>query len=141
MVVLMLVGVAHADNNKALKHYAGKIVISPDEPPSTVDELPAFLDANLTKDNAYDLIKGPPWPFHLVVILPKDYKTVTLVVTDIDPKHPDPLLSIAMSPASRVVIAHVEATEAAGFASEKTYRVQMRVGKTVVAKCQLKLRP
>jgi hypothetical protein len=137
----MLVGAAHADSNKALKPYAGKLVISPDEPPATLDELPAFLKANLTKDNAYDLIKGPPWPFHLVAILPKDYKTVTLVVTDSDPKHPDPLISIGMSPNSRIVIAHVEATEAAGFASEKTYRVELRAGKTVVAKCQLKLRP
>ena len=46
-----------------------------------------------------------------------------------------------MSPRSRIVIAHVEATEAAGFASEKMYRVELRAGKTVVAKCQLKLRP
>jgi hypothetical protein len=138
----MLVGVAHADD-KALKPYVGKLVISPDEPPATLDELPAFLKANLTKDSAYDLIKGPPWPFHLVAVLPKDYKTVTLVVTDTDPKHPDPLLAIAMTPASRIVIAHVEATEAAGFANEKTYRVQLRAGspQRVVAKCQLKLRP
>jgi hypothetical protein len=137
LVVLMLVGAAHGDSNKALKPYAGKLVISPDEPPATLDELPAFLKANLTKDNAYDLIKGPPWPFHLVGVLAKDYKTVTLVVLD----GKTALISIELSPARRIVIAHAEATEAAGFANEKTSRVELRAGKTVVAKCQLKLRP
>jgi hypothetical protein len=133
-ILLMLVGFARAD---ALKPYAGRVVISPDAPPASVDELPAFLKANVTKDNAYDLIKGPPWPFHLVGVLAKDYKTVTLVVLD----GKTALISIDLSPAHRIVIAHAEATEAAGFASEKTYRIELRAGKTVVAKCQLKLRP
>ena len=133
-ILLMLVGLASAD---ALKPYAGKVVISPDSPPANVDELPAFLKANVTKDNSYDLIKGPPWPFHLVGVLPKDYKTVTLVVLD----GKTALISIDLTPARRIVIAHTEATEAAGFANEKTYRVELRAGKTVVAKCQLKLRP
>ena len=133
-ILLMLVGFASAD---ALKPYAGKVVISPDAPPASVDELPAFLKANVTNDNTYDLIKGPPWPFHLVGVLPKDYKTVTLVVLD----GKTALISIDLSPSRRIVIAHAEATEAAGFANEKTYRVELRAGKTVVAKCQLKLRP
>jgi hypothetical protein len=133
-ILLLLVGFASAD---ALKPYAGRVVVSPDTPPANVDELPAFLKANATKDNAYDLIKGPPWPFHLVGVLPKDYKTVTLVVLD----GKTALISIDLSPAHRIVIAHAEATEAAGFANEKTYRVELRAGKTVVAKCQLKLRP
>jgi hypothetical protein len=133
-ILLLLVGFARAD---ALKPYAGKVVISPDAPPANVDELPAFLKANVTSDNAYDLIKGPPWPFHLVGVLAKDYKTVTLVVLD----GKTALISIDLTPARRIVIAHAEATEAAGFANEKTYRVELRAGKTVVAKCQLKLRP
>lgn len=135
-ILLLLVGLAHADDT-ALKPYAGRVVISPDTPPANVDELPAFLKANATKDNAYDLIKGPPWPFHLVAVLPKDYKTVKLVVL----AGKTALISIDLSPARRIVIAHTEATEAAGFANEKTYRVELRAGKTVVAKCQLKLRP
>lgn len=134
IMLLGLVGFARAD---ALKPYVGKVVISPDTPPANVDELPAFLKANFVKDNAYDLIKGPPWPFHLVGVLPKDYKTVTLVVLD----GKTALISIDLAPARRIVIAHTEATEAAGFANEKTYRVELRAGKNVVAKCQLKLRP
>ncbi len=137
-ILLMLAtgSIASADT---LKPYAGKVVISPDSPPASVDELPAFLKANVTKDNAYDLIKGPPWPFHLVGVLAKDYKTVTLVVLD----GKTALISIDLTPVRRVVIAHTEATEAAGFANEKTYRVELRAGspQRVVAKCQLKLRP
>ena len=135
-LLLVLLGIAHADD-KALRPYAGRIVISPDSPPTSVDELPAFLKANATSDNTYDLIKGPPWPFHFAAILKKDYKSVTLVVSDGKTQ----LISISLTPARRIVLAQVEATEAAGFASEKMYRVELRAGKTIVAKCQLKLRP
>lgn len=135
-LMVLLVGLAHADD-KALKPYVGRVVISPDVPPTSVDELPGFLKANATPDNAYDLIKGPPWPFHLAAVLPKDYKSVTLVVSEGKTE----LISIDLTPARRVVIAHAEATVAAGFANEKTYSVQLRAGKKVLAACKLKLRP
>jgi hypothetical protein len=135
-LLLVLLGIAHADD-KALKPYAGKIVISPDAPPTSIDELPTFLKANATTDNTYDLIKGPPWPFHFAAVLTKDYKSVTFVVSEGKTE----LISIALTPARRIVLAHAEATVAAGFANEKTYVVQLRAGKKVLASCKLKLRP
>jgi hypothetical protein len=114
-------------------------VISPDTPPGTLDELPGFLKANLSKDNAYDLIKGPPWPFHMVGVLAKDAKQVTLQVADKADKKLAPLLSIDLTPMRRIVIAHTEATIAASFAANKTYVVRLLSGKTVLAKSELTL--
>jgi len=129
-----------AKGAKGLDVYAGKLVISPDTPPTVADELVAFLKANITKDASYDLIKGPPWPFHLVAVLAKDQKQVTLVVADKDDKKLTPLISIDLVPAHRLVIAHSEATVAAGFAARKTYVVRLLAGKTVLAKSELTLR-
>ena len=69
-VVLGLVATAWAGD--ALKPYVGRIVISPEVPPSAASELPAYLAANQVKENEYDLLKGPPWPMHLVGVLPKN---------------------------------------------------------------------
>jgi hypothetical protein len=141
-MMVLVTSLAAADPpkaDKALKPYAGKLVISPDTPPATLDELPAFLKGNHSKDNAYDLIKGPPWPFHLVGVLAKDAKKVTLTVADKADKQLAPLLSIELTPMRKVVIAHAEATVAAGFAANKTYVVRLSSGKTVLAKSELTL--
>jgi hypothetical protein len=140
MVVVALVAPARADKaDKTFKPYAGRLVISPDTPPATLDELPGFLQFNLAKDNAYDLVKCPPWPFHMVGVLAKDAKKVTLVVADKADKKLTPLLSIELTPMRKIVIAHSEATIAAGFAANKTYVVRLLNGKTVLAKSELTL--
>jgi hypothetical protein len=126
-------------SDKPFKPFVGKVVLSPDTPPGTLDELPAFLKINLSKDNAYDVTKGPPWPFHLVGVLAKDLKKVTLVIADKDDKKLTPLLSIDLKPMRKIVIAHAEATIAAGFAANKTYVVRLMNGKSVLAKSELKL--
>ena len=126
-------------SEKPWRPYVGKLVISPDTPPGTLDELPAFLKINLSKDNSYDITKGPPWPFHLVGVIAKDLKKVTLVIADKDDKKLTPLLSIELKPMRKIVIAHAEATIAAGFAAQKTYVVRLMNGKTVLAKSELKL--
>jgi len=121
-VLLGLVATAHAGD--ALAPYAGRIVISPEAPPSV----------------EYDLIKGPPWPMHLVGVIPRAVtKPLTLVVIDkADPKQP--LLTFEVTSKKRIVIAHSEATIAAGFAVGKTYVVRLMLGKTVLAKATLALR-
>lgn len=130
---------APAKPDKAFSPYVGRLVISPDTPPATLDELPGFLKANLTKDNTYDLIKGPPWPFHMVGVLAKDVKQVTLQVADKTDKKLTPLLSIDLTPMRRIVIAHSEATREANFAANKTYVVRLLAGKTVLARSELTL--
>jgi len=143
VVTLVLASAASAGtpgaSEKPFKPYVGKLVISPDTPPGTLDELPAFLKINLSKDNSYDATKGPPWPFHLVGVLAKDMKAVTLVIADKDDKKLTPLLSIDLKPMRKIVIAHAEATIAAGFAAQKTYVVRLMNGKTVLARSELKL--
>ena len=75
-----------------------------------------------TKDDAYDLIKGPPWPLHLVAVLAKDPggKKVSLVFADKADKALTPIETIEVSSRRRIVIAKTEATIAAGFAAGKT---------------------
>lgn len=140
-----------------LKPFAGKLVISPDAPPTESSELPKYLKANLTTDGSYPIVKGPPWSVHIVGVLAKDAKQVTLVVTEkVDkpgkpakdatpsdkPAAATPLVSIELVPKRRVVMAHTDATVAAGFANGKTYAVKLlgSDGKTVLAKCELVLR-
>ena len=124
-----------------LKPYVGRIVISPETPPTAASELPAYLAANAVKTNEYDLIKGPPWPMHLVGVIPKDVtKPLTLVITDKSDKTQTPLLSTEVSSKQRIMVAHTEATIAAGFAATKTYLVRLMLGKTVLAKAELTLR-
>lgn len=143
-LLLVLGGPARADRkaDKALGPYAGKIVISPDTPPTTLDELPAFLAANKTQDDSYDLIKGPPWPLHLVAVLAKDPggKKVSLVFADKADKALTPIETIEVSSRRRIVIAKTEATVAAGFEAGKTYVVRVLLGKTVLARAELRLR-
>jgi hypothetical protein len=141
VVIVLLAALAHADE-KALRVYDGQIVISPDPAPANVDELHAYLKANATKDRHYELIKGPPWEINLVGMLAKDPGTspVTLVFWDAADKKRTPVQSIEVSSKRRVVIARTTATTAAGFEPEKTYVVELMLGKVSLAKAQLKLR-
>ncbi len=141
VTVLLLVGlVGTARAGDPLKPFVGRIVMSPDAPPTAASELPAYLAANAVKGDGYDLIKGPPWPMHLVGVIPRDVaKPITLVITDkADPKQV--LLSTEVSSKQRIVVAHTEATIAAGFAAGKTYVVRLMLGKTVQARAELTLR-
>lgn len=131
-----------AEKAKSLKPFTGKLVISPDAPPAGSDDLPGYLKGNLSADGAYDLIKGPPWPFHVTVVLAAPTKSVTLAIADkADPKAP-PLLTAVITPANgnKLVLAHAEATVAAGFAASKTYVVTLVAGKKHLAKSELTLR-
>ncbi len=139
VVLLGLVATAHAGD--PLKPYVGRIVVSPEAPPSVNTELPAYLAANAVKGDEYDLIKGPPWPMHLVGVIARDEKKpLVLVVTDkADPKAA-PLVTFEVTSKQRMVIAHTEATIAAGFAAGKSYTVRLLRGKTVLAKATIVLR-
>jgi hypothetical protein len=135
VLVVLVAGRASADE---LKAFAGKLVISPDAPPTESSELPKYIRANLTKDATYPIVKGPPWSMHIVAVLAKDVKSVTLTIGEKGSK--EPLVSTELVPVRRVVIAHTEATIAAGFANNKTYDVRLVSGKTVLAKAQLEIR-
>jgi hypothetical protein len=142
-LVLVLLGTLASADEKALRAYDGQIVISPDPAPANIDELHAYLKANATKDRHYELIKGPPWEINLVGMLAKDPGTspVSLVFWDAADKQRTPVQSIEVPSKRRVVIARTTATTAAGFELEKTYVVELRLGKLSLAKATLKLRP
>ena len=125
-----------------LKPYAGRLVFSPDAPPTQLDEMPAYLKANAVKENSYDVLKGPPWAFHLVVVLAKDPGTrpLSLVFADKDDKKLTAMHTVEVRAQKKLVIAASEATIAAGFAAGKTYVVRLMQGKTVLAKADLHLR-
>lgn len=95
----------------------------------------------MATDSHYELVEGPPWPLHLVAVLGKRVKQVTLVVFATDePKHA-PLLSVPLTPAQgTLVMAHAEAIAAAGFAVRTTYVVQIVAGKKSIARAELRLR-
>jgi hypothetical protein len=139
--VANVANVATAKTGDALKPYIGRIVISPETPPTAASEIPAYLAANVVKGDEYDLIKGPPWPMHLVGVIPRDVaKPIKLVITDKADKKLAPLLEFDVSSKQRIVVAHTEATIAAGFAAGKTYVVRLMLGKTVLARSELTLR-
>ena len=134
LAVLAFVSTAHAD---LAKEYAGRIVISPDPPPTIASELPAYIKANAVKDDAYDVIKGPPWEVNLVGFLSADVKTkVSLELVDGD----KPLHVLDVSAKKRLVLATTKLTTAAGFEANKTYVIRLVAGKRVLAKAQLHLR-
>lgn len=135
----LLVASARADTAKT---YAGQIVISPDPTPTAAGELAAYLAANAVKGGHYELIKGPPWEVHLVGVLAKDpgARPVTLIVTDASDAKAAPLLTTELTATRRIVIASTTATIAAGFAANKTYALRLVLGKTVLAKAELRLR-
>jgi hypothetical protein len=125
---------ARADDTR----YAGQIVISPDPVPTMGDQLPAYLAANATKDGHYEIVRGPPWKFHLIGFLSKDPGTtpVKLVFGDLA----KPLHTLDVSSKRRIVIASTAATVEAGFEANATYAVSLVAGTTVLAKAELRLR-
>jgi hypothetical protein len=135
VVLVALAVIARADDFHA---YDGQIIISPDPVPTVSDQLPAFLTANATKDGHYELIKGPPWRFHLIGFLAKDPGTtpVKLVFVDGD----KPLQTSDVSSKRKIVVASTTATVEAGFEANKTYGVRLVAGTTVLAKAELRLR-
>jgi len=134
VAVVALATSAHAD---LVKEYAGRIVISPDPPPTIASELPAYIKANAVKDDSYEVIKGPPWEVNLVGFLSADVKTqVTLELVD-DNK---PLHVLDVAAKKRLVLTTAKLTTAAGFEANKTYVIRLVAGKKTLAKAQLRLR-
>ncbi len=122
-----------------VKDYAGRIVISPDPPPTIASDLAAYVKANATKDDAYELIKGSPWEVNLVGFLTADPKTTVTLELVGDPKQP-PLHVLDVTAKKRLVLATAKLTTAAGFEANTTYVVRLVAGKKVLAKAQLRLR-
>jgi hypothetical protein len=139
--LLLVAATARADTAVLVKQYAGRIVISPDPAPTLATELPAHVKANAVADDRYELIKGAPWHVHLVGFLSKDAASVQLVFADVADPKAEPVAQVDVAVKNRLVIANTDATIAAGFATGKTYAVQLRANKTVLAKAQLTLRP
>ena len=109
---------ARADD-KAFKPYVGRIVVSPDVPPSVYEELPRFLKINFQADDSYEVIGGAPWKINFVAVLGKDVKTVTLQLVDKADKKGTPTETLELTPKRRIVLASIEATVAAGFAEHR----------------------
>jgi hypothetical protein len=114
-----------------VKGYAGRIVISPDPPPTIASDLAGYVKANVTKDDAYEAIKGSPWQIHLVGFLSADATDVTLEIGE-------DKLPVAVN--KRLVISSTKLTIAAGFEANKTYPVRLVAGKKVLARATLRLR-
>ncbi len=133
-LLVAFVAVASADD---LKPYYGKIVITKQAPPKTGGELPAYLAENVSKDGTYELIGGSPWDMNLVAVLSKEATgTVTLEFVE----GGKPMHTLEVTAKGRLVVAHAQATIAAGFAAHKTYTLRIKLGETVLAKAELFLR-
>jgi hypothetical protein len=137
--VLLAAQVVRADE-KALHAFDGKLVITRDAPPSTMDELSAFVSANIAKDNHYALTKGAPWEVHVIAPLAKDVTPLALTFVDIADKKQAVLQTIDVTARRRVVNTHFKATTAAGFEPNKTYMVTLVSKSTVLARAELELR-
>lgn len=131
VAIATLASIAQAD---VVKTYAGRIVISPDPPPTIATELPAYLEANETKDNAYEAIKGSPWEIHLVGVLFANVTQaqVTLEIGELD--------KLPVAAKKRLVITSTKLTTAAGYQANTTYPVRLVAGKKVLARATLRLR-
>jgi len=140
VAIVVSTGVAHAED-KAFKPYAGRIVVSPDTPPTIFEEIPRFLRINFQADNEYDVLKGPPWQINFVAVLSKDpgKKPVQLVFADKADKKLTTMHAMELNAKRKIVIAHVEATVAANF-EHKTYVMRVMLGKQVLAKCEVTLK-
>jgi len=133
-LLFAFVAVASADD---LKPYYGKIVITKLAPPKTSGEIPAHLAANVSKDGTYELIGGSPWDMNLVAVLSKETTgTVTLEFVE----GGKPMQTLEVTAKGRLVMAHAQATVAAGFAAHKTYTLRIKLGENVLAKAELFLR-
>jgi hypothetical protein len=129
VAIATLASIAQAD---IVKTNAGRIVISPDPPPTLATDLAAYVKANATKDNAYEAIKGSPWQIHLVGFLSTDATDVTLEIGELD--------KLPVAAKKRLVITSTKLTTAAGYVANKTYAVRLVAGKKVLAKATLRLR-
>ena len=141
VVLVALVGQARADD-KLVRQYAGKIVISPDPIPTDAAELATFVKLNAAKDGRYELIKGSPWKFNLLGFLTKDpgAPEVALVFSDLaDPKLV-PIHSMQVAVTRRIVNVNAKVTTAAGFEVGKTYLLRLMRNKVVLARAELTLR-
>ena len=138
ILVAGVVAGVRAAPSKELKPYAGQLVLSPDTPPASFTELPAFLKINFDKSHHYESLK---WDVNFVGVLAKPADKVTLIVSDPTAK-PDAsqFVTMELSTTRDVVIGHFKPTKAAGFASGKTYAVTLTSGKTTLAKAELLLR-
>ena len=128
VAIVALVTVARAD---LAKDYRGRIVISPDPPPTLATDLAAYVKANAVKGDAYEAIKGSPWEIHLVGFATIDATEATLEIGE-------EKLPVAIK--KRVVIASTKLTSAAGFTANTTYPVRLMTGKKLLAKATLRLR-
>jgi hypothetical protein len=141
ILVGVLVGTSLADD-KALKPYAGQIVLTPDAPPTSFTELPAFLKTAYDKSHHYESMK---WDVNFVGVLAKPADKVVLIVSDPSAKAGSgsaatELVTMELATTRQVVIGHFKPTKAAGFAAGKTYAVTLVSGKVTVAKAELLLR-
>jgi hypothetical protein len=130
-VILTIVALATVARADLVKQYTGRIVISPDPPPTIASELAAYVKANATKDDAYEAIKGSPWELHLVGFLSADASDVTLEIGD---------EKLPVGAKKRLVITSTKLTTAAGFEANKTYVVRLVAKTKVLAKATLRLR-
>jgi hypothetical protein len=134
ILAILLASVTYADD-KLAKQYSGRVVMSPDPPPTVSSELAAYVKANATKDDAYDAIKGSPWVIHFVGFLSADAPKVTIEIADGKPLH-----ELEINAKRRLVLGSVKLTTAAGFEANKTYTVRLVAAKKVLAKATLHLR-
>ena len=144
LALILVAGVAFAAPDTALKPYAGQIVLTPDAPPASFTELPAFLKTAYDKSHHYESMK---WDVNFVGVLAKPADKVVLIVSDPSAKlgagsgsAASELVTMELATTRQVVIGHFKPTKAAGFAAGKTYAVMLVSGKTTVAKAELLLR-
>lgn len=137
VALLLLFGLAYADD-KGLAKFYGQIVVTRDAPPSTAGEMPKFLGENVAKDGHYERLGGAPWDMNLIGVLSKDPGggNATLVFLEGDKS----MQEVEVSVKGRLVIAHVQATKAAGFEPNKPYTLRIKRGDAVLAKAELTLR-
>lgn len=141
IALCVLAGIARADTSGLVKQYAGRIVISPDAPPTTKGELADYIKANAVAGDRYEAIKGSPWAFHLVGFLSKEpgATAVQLVIVELGDKA-KPLVTLDVRAADRLVLTSSTLTTAAGFEANKRYALRLVRGPTLLAKAELKLR-
>ena len=137
LVLLALVAVAHADD-KALVKFRGQIIVAKDAPAPTAGELAKYLEDNWSKDGHYERLGGSPWDMNIIGVLSKDVGNVTVKLVFADGSKS--LQEVEVAAKGRLVIAHVQATTAAGFEPHKVYALAIKRGDAVLAKADLLLR-
>ena len=140
-LLVALVGQAWADD-KLVRQYAGKIVISPDPIPTVEADLATFVKLNAAKDGRYELTKSPPWEIHLLGFLSKEpgAAEVSLVFAELGDPKLAAFHTMQVAVTRRIVNANAKVTIAAGFQAGKTYVLRLMRNKTVFAKAELTLR-